>query len=243
MAIEYPIWEQVNNGVGTLSKPVVGQVITAAATITPTYHVHHVTGSTSIVTITPPWTDFGGTLLLIADTAISWTAGGNITAAGNAAAGSYLFFTYDPSDGKFDAGIVTSGAGPGSSQGTFSLRVRTATAAVNTGATLVPAVPGLKIRLIDMAMISIGGAAATATTVDIKATQSAGSVKLFAVPVASLVQTAVVKPGTIAASGPLADGACFVANDVNTAVTIGSTTNNLSGSTNIDVVLTFTLDT
>ena len=231
MSIEYPIFEQANNTAGTLQKPVVGQVITAAATIAPTFHVHHVTGATSIVNITVPWTDFGGTILLIADSAISWTA-----------AGSYVFFTYDPSDAKWDAG-ATAAAGPGSSQSPLTLRTRTTTANVNTGATLIPAVPGLKIRLTDMAMISIGGAAATATTVDIKATQGAASVKLFAVPVASLVQTAVVKPGTIALSGPLADGACFVANDVNTAVTIGSTTNNLATSTHIDTILTFVLDT
>src|SRR3970282_738944 len=197
MSIEYPIFEQANNTAGTLQKPVVGQVFTAAATIAPTFHVHHVTGATSIVNITVPWTDFGGTILLIADSAISWTAAENIASAGNAAAGSYVFFTYDPSDAKWDAG-ATAAAGPGSSQSPLTLRTRTTTANVNTGATLIPAVPGLKIRLTDMAMISIGGAAATATTVDIKATQGAASVKLFAVPVASLVQTAVVKPGTIA---------------------------------------------
>lgn len=244
MPIEYPIFEQVNNNAGNLPKPVVGANIASATTIAPTYRVHHVTGTAAIVNITLPWTDYSGTLVLIADGLFSWTAAGNINSAGSVqSVGSCLFCTYDPATAKWFIsaanvpGITATGATVPQ-----SIRVRTTTANVNTGATLLPAVTGFKYRLLDMAMISIGGNAATATTVDIKGTQSAGSVKLFAVAIAQLTQSAVVKPGTVAATAPLTDGACFVANDVSTAITIGSTTNNLATSTNIDVVLLFVLE-
>lgn len=243
MSIEYPIWEQMNNNAGTLQKPVVGQTITAAATIAPTFRVHHVTGATSIVNITLPWTDFSGALVLIADSALTWTAAGNIASAGTVgSAGSIIFLTYDPATAKWypavSSGTIATGAAVPQ-----TIRVRTTTANVNLGATLLPAITGLKYRLTDMAMIAIGGNAATATTVDIKGTQSASVVKLFAVPVASLVRSDVVKPGAAAVSAPLADGACFTACDAATAITIGSTTNNLATATNIDTILTFCLDT
>lgn len=119
-------------------------------------------------------------------------------------------------------------------------RVRTATADVNAGATLLPAVPGFKYRIQDITMISIGGAAATATTVDVLATQSASGVKLLAVAVAALTQSAVVRAGAANAT-VLADGASFVVNDTNTAITIGKTGSSLATATHIDVLINYVL--
>ena len=65
---------------GGFLSDVVGAKITAAATIAPTKKIHHVTGTTAITTITPPWTGFAGQLYLIADSVFSWTGGGNIAA-------------------------------------------------------------------------------------------------------------------------------------------------------------------
>jgi hypothetical protein len=66
---------------GGLLHDVVGAKITAAATIAPTTKLHHVTGTTAISTITPPWEGFTGPLYLVADSVFSWNTGGNIGAA------------------------------------------------------------------------------------------------------------------------------------------------------------------
>jgi predicted RecA/RadA family phage recombinase len=121
------------------------------------------------------------------------------------------------------------------------LRVRATIAEVNAGLTLLPAIPGRSYRLHDAAMISIGGAAATATTVDILATQSASSVKLLAVAVAALTQNALVRAGATNAT-ILAGGVSFVANDANTAVTLSKTGSNVATATHIDVLLWYSLE-
>lgn len=237
---EYPIWEQLTNNAGTLLKPVVAPaVITAAATIVPTYRVTHITGATPIATITLPYSDFGGTLHFITDSAISWSTSGNILQAGNSTGvGSLITATYDPSTAKWYLGTQNSGTSSGGS-GVFNIRTVTLVAAVNTGATLLPAVPGLKYRLIEAVLISVGGAAATATTVDIKGTQAAASVKLVAAAVATLTQDAIVKMTT---ANTLASGASYAQNDVNTAITIGSTTNNLATTVSMHTIITYVLE-
>jgi len=125
---------------------------------------------------------------------------------------------------------------------TFTIRARFTIAEVNAGATIIPA-PSIsqKLRLTDAIMISIGGAAAAATTVDILATQAAASAKLLAVAVAALTQSAVVRAGAANAT-VLANGASFVANDANTAITIGKTGADITTATHIDVILNFSVD-
>ena len=122
-----------------------------------------------------------------------------------------------------------------------TLRVRVTTAQVNAGLTLLPALAGRKYRVHDVALIAIGGAATAATTVDILATQSAASVKLLAAAVAGLTQSAVLRAGATNAA-VLADGASFVPNDVNTAITIAKTGSALATATNIDVLLTYSVE-
>lgn len=121
------------------------------------------------------------------------------------------------------------------------IRVRTTAANVNTGATLLAALPGYAYRIHDLSMISIGGAAAGATTVDVLGTQASSSVKLLAGAIANLTQSAVLRAGATGGT-VLADGASFVACDANTAITIGKTGASLTGSTNVDVLLTYSIE-
>jgi len=95
----------------------------------------------------------------------------------------------------------------GNTGGVQHLRVRTTTANVNAGATLLPAIPGRSYRLVDATMISIGGNAAGATAIRITGTQSASSVQLVSNTVGALTQNTRVLAGVTANSSILADGA------------------------------------
>jgi hypothetical protein len=121
------------------------------------------------------------------------------------------------------------------------LRQRVALAGVNTGTVLLPAMPGLRYRLHDASLISIGGAAAGATSVDVLGTQSAAVVKLMDGRVAGLTQNTLLRAGTATNGLILAGGASFVANDANTAITLGAT-GTLTTSTHIDVLLTYSIE-
>lgn len=128
-----------------------------------------------------------------------------------------------------------------SGSGLFCERFRVTTANVNAGATLLAAIPGIKYRVHDVALISIGGAASGATTIDVLATQSTASVKILAAAVAGLTQNTLLRAGATNAT-ILAGGVSFAQNDVNTAVTIGKTGADLATSTHIDVLLTYTME-
>lgn len=121
------------------------------------------------------------------------------------------------------------------------LRARQTTAEINAGGTLLPAISGYKYRITDMAMIAIGGAAATATSVNIGGTQSASAVNLMASAVAGLTQNTLLRAG--AANGAiLAAGASFIACDENTAITYGKTGSNLATATHVDFLVTYVLE-
>jgi hypothetical protein len=121
------------------------------------------------------------------------------------------------------------------------LRTRVTTAQVNAGHTLLPAVAGRSYRLVDLALIAIGGNAATATGVLVRGTQSAAVVKLMDAKVAGLTQSTLLRIGTATNGVILADGASFVANDANTAITIIKDGSDLATATNIDVLLSYVL--
>lgn len=120
-----------------------------------------------------------------------------------------------------------------------TLRVRATAAQVNAGLVLLPALPGMSYRLHDASLISIGGNASGATSVDILGVQSAASVKLMDARVAGLTQNTLLRAGTATNGLILAGGASFVANDVNTAISINHTGGDLATSTHIDVLLTY----
>lgn len=91
---------------------VVGADIASAATIAPTHSIHQVTGAVAIVTITPPWATFAGSITLIAaaGSAWTWTAAGNIAIVSSAAVtpGRAQRFTYVPATGKWYPDTITS---------------------------------------------------------------------------------------------------------------------------------------
>lgn len=120
----------------------------------------------------------------------------------------------------------------------LSFRRRVTLAEINAGTAVLPALFGYKYRVSDMRMISIGGAMGATTTVDILGTQSAASVKLLAVAIAALTQSAVVRAGAANAT-VLADGASFAECDTNTAISVSKTGATATTATNVDVELDF----
>jgi hypothetical protein len=120
-------------------------------------------------------------------------------------------------------------------------RVRVATADINTGLSVLPAIPGFRYRLADAKMIAIGGNAATATTIDLLGTQSASVVKLVAGAVAGLTQNSVLRAG-LANSAVLAGGASFEACDAGTAITVGKTGSNLATATHVDFLIDYVVE-
>lgn len=156
--------------------------------------------------------------------------------------------TYTPKIYKRDGGdslVVGTGAivaGDASQPGVEMVaRFRTSIANVNAGATLLPALPGYAYRVNDMTMIAVGGNVGTTTSIDINATQAAGSVKLLSVAIAALTRSSVVRAGASNAS-VLADGASFTSCDANTAITIGKTGGTADTATNIDVIIAYSIE-
>ena len=179
-----------------------------------------------------------GTRKMVASEAISVgalvyaAASGKISASGSVPLG--IAFEAATADGNIievcplRAGVVV------------PVRTRFTTAQVNAGATLLTAVPGMKWRMQDAAMIAIGGGAATATSVDLQAVQSSSTVSLVASAVAGLTQNTLLRAGATNAA-IIAGGLSFVANDANTAITIAKVGSNLATATHIDVIATFVL--
>lgn len=120
-------------------------------------------------------------------------------------------------------------------------RTRATVAQINAGFTLLPALPGVKWRLVDWDMIAIGGAVTGATDVRILGTQSGSSAALGATAVAALTQSAVVRAGASNAV-VLANGASFVACDANTKVTVGKTGGSAATATAVDITLLYVAD-
>jgi len=116
------------------------------------------------------------------------------------------------------------------------------TAEVNAGATILPALPGLKYRLHDMALIAVGGAAAAADSVDILGTQATSGVKLLAGLVAGLAENVLLRAGAATNGVILAAGASFADCDANTAITIGKTGSSLTTATSVIAMLTYTIE-
>lgn len=123
----------------------------------------------------------------------------------------------------------------------FQIRTRFTIAQVEAGATVVFADRRNKLRLVDVSLIAIGGAATGATDVRILATQSGASVALLIAAVAGLTQNALLRAGAANAT-IIAGGLSYVANDINTAITIGKTGGALATATHIDVILEYAVD-
>lgn len=120
-------------------------------------------------------------------------------------------------------------------------RKRFTIAQINSGAELMPAVPGYKYRMLSAKAVAYGGAVGATTTVDILGTQGASSVKLVAFAQASLTQSTVLTAG-VSGAAVLADGASFVACDAGTALTVGKTGSNLTTATGVDIILDYVIE-
>lgn len=73
----------------------------AGTTLTPTRMVHHVSGTASLATITPPWTDFVGPLYLVADSVFTTLTTGNIGTVLTTVASNAYGFIYDRKAAKW----------------------------------------------------------------------------------------------------------------------------------------------
>lgn len=120
-------------------------------------------------------------------------------------------------------------------------RQRFTTAQVNAGATILPAIPGYKYRMVDASLIAIGGSASGADSVDIIGTLSSPR-KLMAGLEAGLTENTLLRAGAATNGVILAAGASFTANDANTAITIGKSGSNLATATHVDVLLSYAIE-
>lgn len=125
--------------------------------------------------------------------------------------------------------------------GVQTIRTRVTTAQANAGIDILAAKTGFKYRLVDFTLIAIGGNAATATSVRLRATQAASAVSLAVVLIAALTRSTLVKPNTANVS-VIADGASFAANDAGTAISLDVDNDNLATATHIDVILSYVLE-
>lgn len=121
------------------------------------------------------------------------------------------------------------------------IRRRCTIAEINAGVTLLAALSGYQYRMVACKAIAVGGNAGTVTTVDVLGTQSAAGVKLVAYAQANLTRSAVLEAGGTGAA-VLADGASFVANDANTAVTVGKTGGSIDTATHVDILFSYIVD-
>lgn len=123
----------------------------------------------------------------------------------------------------------------------LSARFRSTIAEVNAGKVLLPAIPGFRYRVSNIRMIGIGGFISVISSVDILATQSAASVKLFAGLQPNMTQSTVLTAGGTGTT-VLADGASFAPNDVNTPITISKTGGTALTATHVDVLIDYVLE-
>ena len=126
---------------------------------------------------------------------------------------------------------------------TKTQRTRATTAQVNAGLILLPAIPGVKWRIVDVSLIAIGGAATTNTSVDLLGTKSAAASRPLVAAVAALTQNTLLRAGATNAV-ILAGGASFTAHDANTAISITKQSggSSMTVATHIDVQLTYVAD-
>jgi hypothetical protein len=133
------------------------------------------------------------------------------------------------------------GAGTVNANVVHNLRRRLTVAEVNAGTNVLPAIPGFRYRYKDASAIAVGGAVTGSTTVDITGTQSASVVKLLAITVAALTQSALVRSGATNAA-ILANGASYIACDANTPITVSKTGSDAATATHVDVSIDYTIE-
>ena len=115
-----------------------------------------------------------------------------------------------------------------------TVRVRPLVSAINAsgGAEILPAVAGVKYKIVSFSMISVGGAAGAATSVDIHGWQTTEK-SLIVVPIASLVEDTIVTAGTSA--GGIANLVC----DANKPIFVEKAGSDITTATSIVVVVNY----
>lgn len=120
----------------------------------------------------------------------------------------------------------------------ISARRRFTIAEINAGVSWILGASGQKLRLIYASAISIGGAAAAVTTVDLTGTQNSSTVKLVAWAQASLAQSTELRSGASGAT-ILADGASYAPCDANTGFNVSKTGSDVTTATHIDIIAVY----
>lgn len=139
-----------------------------------------------------------------------------------------------------DAGLANNGALTLTVPVIKNIRSRCTLSEINAGKELLAQISGYKYRLINCKAIAYGGNVGAVTTVDVLGDQS-GSVVLVAFAQASLTQSTVLTAGASGAA-VLADGASYVANDANTAITVIKNGSDVTTATGVDIILTYTIE-
>lgn len=129
----------------------------------------------------------------------------------------------------------------GGQTGVRYLRTRKTIGEINAGVTLLAAIAGYKYKITGIKAIAIGGNAGAVTSVDVKGTQSTAAVVLFSFAQANLTRSAVLQPGTTGTT-VLADGASFVANDANTAITAIKAGADITTATHVDFLIEYVIE-
>lgn len=124
---------------------------------------------------------------------------------------------------------------------TKQLRTRVSPTQLAAGLALLPALPGVRWRLVDAKQIAVGGAATTSTSCNLQGAVAGVATQLLATAVAALTQSAVVRAGATNAV-VLADGASFVQQDANTAMTAKTVGGTLTVATFIDYFIEYVAD-
>jgi hypothetical protein len=122
----------------------------------------------------------------------------------------------------------------------YTHRERVAAADINAGYNLLNGVFGYKYRVSDLALISIGGAAAGATDVRVSGTQAGAVVDLAVAAVAGLTANTFLDFGN-AGVAMLTAGGSLTEMDPNTPIVLRKTGAPLTGSTHVDVVIDYQL--
>ncbi len=123
------------------------------------------------------------------------------------------------------SGATTFGStvtGPGAGTVVYRKRVTPTVAQVHAGYTVLPAVTGLKYRLVDYSVVAVGGDVETQTHFYIKGTQGASAVNLVDIAAGALTRAYLNKPwmpnNTLLVSS--SDLVAFNVCDANTAITL-----------------------
>jgi hypothetical protein len=123
----------------------------------------------------------------------------------------------------------------------YCLKANFTAADINAGTTIIPARAYGGVRLYDVTLVALGGAAGGATSINITGTQAGTVISLVSAPVAVLTQNAVVRITTATVVVP-AGSAFFKACDNGAPIQIGKVGASVTGLTSLDVILLYAID-